>query len=401
MALSRRTVSVTTVVVLLTLMGTGIWWRLRTEAGSEDEEAETAEQVDTAAADLSRVGTFSADEPDPVEGDEAILDTLWIYVRASARARAVRSAEVAPRVAGVVREVAVGESDRVAAGDALLRIDSTELAMEVERARAGVLQAQATFERLTLFDELEVDDPEVRARRAAVARAESGLDQAESALREAELQVERATVRAPFAGRIADVDVSPGEHVTAGSPLMRLLAVDPVELEVDVLESAVPDLVEGRAAEVRFAAFPGQTFRGVIHSVNPVISPDRRAARVLVRLPNPDGRIIPGMYAEVGLQARAYPDRILVPRAALLERGQGERRPMLFVYEDGRAKWRYVNPGLENERYAELLPPDEGPEDGWVEPGETVLVDGHHYLAHDTRVTLVESVFAAGGRPGR
>ena len=73
---------------------------------------------------------------------------------------------------------------------------------------------------------------------------------------------------------------------------------------------------------------------------------------------------------------------------------------MLFVYEEdgsrGLAKWRYVTTGRENELYVEIVPGDEG----IVDPGEVVLVDGHHYLAHDTPVRIVEDVGAEGGRPG-
>jgi hypothetical protein len=76
---------------------------------------------------------------------------------------------------------------------------------------------------------------------------------------------------------------------------------------------------------------------------------------------------------------------------------------MLFVYEEGPrggvAKWRYVNPGRMNDTHQEILLT--GPEQDTVEPGEIVLVDGHHYLAHDTAVRLVEDVSAEGGRPGR
>ena len=100
--------------------------------------------------------------------------------------------------------------------------------------------------------------------------------------------------------------------------------------------------------------------------------------------------------------AAAFPDRILVPRTAILERGEGVRRKMLFVYheegEAGRAEWRYVHTGRENDSLVELVPGDDPRET--VEPGEVVLTDGHHYLAHDTRVRLVEDVQAAGGRPG-
>ena len=76
---------------------------------------------------------------------------------------------------------------------------------------------------------------------------------------------------------------------------------------------------------------------------------------------------------------------------------------MVFVYEEdargGVAKWRYVNPGRANDTHQEILPI--GPEPDMVQPGEIVLVDGHHFLAHDTPVRIVEDVEAAGGRPTR
>ena len=71
------------------------------------------------------------------------------------------------------------------------------------------------------------------------------------------------------------------------------------------------------------------------------------------------------MFAEAELQARNFPDRILVPRSAVLERG--DRRTMLFVFEEGRAKWRYVTTGLENDEFIELV---EGDED-WVAPARS------------------------------
>ncbi|HZD03855.1 MAG TPA: efflux RND transporter periplasmic adaptor subunit, partial [Longimicrobiales bacterium] len=239
MGLSRRTISVTTVVVLVGALGTGIWWRLRSREGSEPgasgAPAATAEEPDTAPeAPAAVIPTFSADEPDPVEGATVVRDTLWIYVQAPATARAIRSTAVTSLVGGVVREVAVRENSPIAAGQVLVRIDTTELALEVERRRSEVLEAEADFQWRTMFDDEEIPDPETRRQRAAVARAESGLDGADAALREAEIQLQRATVRAPFAGRVADVSVHEGEHVPAGTELMTVLTLDPIEVEADV-----------------------------------------------------------------------------------------------------------------------------------------------------------------------
>jgi RND family efflux transporter MFP subunit len=250
----------------------------------------------------------------------------------------------------------------------------------------------------TLFDD-EIEDPELKEQRRRLARSRSGLDQAEVDLEQAMLDLERTTVRAPFAGTVADREVDAGQFVSQGDPLLTVVDLDPIKVEVQVLEAEVGYLADGRSASVVFAAYPGETFTGRVVSINPRVDPETRTARVTLHLPNPDHRIKPGMYARVSLDAQSYPDRILVPRSALLER---DRRPMLFVYDgddsEGRAEWRYVCPGLESDSIVEMMSPCD---EGEVAPGEIVLVDGHHYLVHDAIVRLVDDPAEQGGRPGR
>jgi len=399
MTFSKRTLTVVTVAILLGVAGGGIWWRLRPEPDPAEASAAAGEdaQVEVDAANAE----FSADVPQPVEGVAAVRDTLWITVNAAGQAEAFRRSTVTAQVEGVVQAIPVRENGRVRRGDAILRVDTLELALSVAEARAALADAQAQFRARILFDD-ELTDPEIRRQREEVARSASGLNAAEVRLRQAELQLARATVRAPFTGRIADLEVVEGGWVSPGTELMTVVELDPIKVEVQVLEAELGYLSEGRRAAVTFAAFPGETFRGRIETINPVVDPENRTGRVTVLLPNPEGRIKPGMYAEVSLDAQSFPDRILVPRSAVLERGEGRRRTMLFVYEEdggrGLAKWRYVTTGKESDRFVEIVVPSE---EGIVEPGEIVLTDGHHYLAHDTPVRLVESVAASGGRPGR
>ncbi|MGD2069956.1 MAG: efflux RND transporter periplasmic adaptor subunit [Gemmatimonadota bacterium] len=403
MALSRRTLSILTVLLVVGLLGGGIWWRLRPEPedGGEARASEATETAEAAGVEVqSAASQFSTDIPQPVEGAEVVRDTLWVSVRASGRAAAFSRAPVQAQVAGVVQAVPVRENSVVQAGQPILQIDTTELALELARAESELLNAQAEYERL-IFGGGEIDDEEVRRERERVARARSGLNSAEVSVRQARLDLERTTVRAPFAGRVADLEVVAGQHVSSGTELMTVVDLDPIRVEAEVLEAKLGLLEEGRRGTVTFSAFPGEEFSGRITTINPVVDPTKRTGRVTILLDNPGGRIKPGMYAEVSLEAQSFPDRVLVPRSAILERGEGRRRTMLFVYEEeggeGLAKWRYVTTGQENERFVEIVPSDEG----MVEPGEVVLVDGHHYLAHDTRVRLVENVEAEGGRPGR
>ncbi len=264
--------------------------------------------------------------------------------------------------------------------------------LALEEAEAQRAEAEAQYREQLLFDR---DLPEdVRREREQAARIKSGLDRTEIQLRKAKLDLERTKVRAPFAGRVASIRVVPGQLVGQGAELMTIVDLDPVKVQVRVLEGELTHLAPGGRAEIRFSAFPDEVFGGTIETINPLVEEETRTAKVTVLVPNPAGRILPGMYARVQLEAQRIPDRILVPRSAILER---DRRTMLFVLEDGRAKWRYVTTGLENDELVEIV---ESPETELVSPGEVVLTAGHFTLTHDARVRRVDDYRQADtGRP--
>lgn len=399
MNFSQRTLSIATIIVIVGAIGAGTWWRLREV--TTDDAAATASEADTSAVQVQSASTqFASSLPTAVTGAEVLQDTLWITVDAAGQAAAFRRTTLNAQVEGVVHEVPVRENARIAAGTTLVQIDTLELALNVASRRAALSDAQAQFEAARIFDD-RITDPEVRRRREEVLRSSTGLNSAEVELRSAELQLARARVTAPWEGRVADLMVVPGTYVTAGTELLTVVDLDPIKVEVQVLEAELGYLSEGRRARVTFAAFPGEVFQGDISTINPVVDPELRTGRVTVLLPNPNGRIKPGMYADVSLDARAFPNRIMAPRSAVLERGDDNRK-IVFLFngtgDTGRAQWQYVNTGEENNFYVELLPSDDGQQ---VAAGQIVLVDGHHYLSHDTAIRLVENVAAAGGRPTR
>ena len=398
MTFSKQTLGGVTVVLILGILGTAVLWRLQ---GLSDEDpgalaAATAATGDAPATSAS--AQFSTQGAVPVVAAAVELDTLRISVIADGQAAAIREAKVTSLVRGAVEAVRVRESDPVAAGTVLVRLDSTEYALAVDRANSELLSAEAKYREIILFDE-EIADPEVRADRERFARSVSGFDQARVALAEAELALERTRVRAPFGARVADVMVVPGQFVNEGTELLTVIDLDPIKVEAQVLQGDLSLLERGRNATVMFTALPGERFNATLETINPVVDPETGSARVTLQLRNPEGRIKPGMYARVSLEAQFFPDRILVPKNAILER---DRRTMLFVArQDGeilRSEWRYVTTGRENESHVEIL---EDPDTRMVEPGEQVLVGGHTYLIHDAPIRLEEALAPGQGRPGR
>ncbi len=324
-------------------------------------------------------------------------NALVVSVTAAGQAEAWRRNTLVAQVGGQVVRLPVRESQAVGAGQLLIGLNPAEFELGVAEAEAGLRTAQAQYRELTILDE-EIRDSTVRMTRDRVARAKSGLEAGEVRLQRARFDLQRTGVRAPFAGHVASVKVVPGQYVRPGDELLTVVALDPIKVEVQVLESEVGYLAPGQRARVSFAAMPDQAFWGRIETINPLVESSTRTARVTLSVPNPEGRILPGMYARVALEARRFADRVLVPRAAILER---DRRTMLFVYEGdergGLAKWRYVTTGLANDSLVEIV---SNPETEMVRPGERVLTGGHHTLIHDARVRLVEDVkTTAGGRP--
>src|SRR5690606_1056515 len=146
-----------------------------------------------------------------------------------------------------------------------------------------------------------IEDPRVRAERDTAARARSGLDAALVAVERAELNLLRTRIVAPFAGRIANLKVVPGQYVNVGDELLTVQAMDPIRVDAKVLEGNIGFLAVGRTARVTFSAFPGEVFEGRIQTINPVVDPEFRNARVSISVRNPNGRILPGMFARATL----------------------------------------------------------------------------------------------------
>jgi len=388
MVFSRRTLSIVSAVVVLSAALGGIYLRLRA-LQAEDEPA-TAETTDEDTPDVESAQAFRSDISIPVSALPVTRDTFVVTVSAAGQAQAMARTLLAAEVEGPVTEVYVQEGDRVRRGQVLARIDPERYAFELERARAALERAQAQFAEYTLFDD-EIEDEELRAERRRMARARSGLSEAEVTVREAELNVERATVRAPFGGSIANLAIVPGEQVQQRDSVAEVVDLSQVRIEVQALETEVPFLQEGRQARVTLSAFPDTVFLGRVASINPVVDPRTRTARVTVVLPNPEGAVKPGMYARVRIAARLYANRVMVPRSAILER---DNRTLVFVFEpdsegsvQGLAKWTYVTTGLENEDFFEIVP---GEGTTMLEPGQLVLTEGHYTLIHDARVRVEE-----------
>lgn len=348
--------------------------------GASDGDA--AADDSTAAAALDAGGSSLAL---PVVGEEVIRGDLVLSVSATGTIKSEARATLAAETQGTVSEVLVRPGDRVAKDQPLVRLDTKPLELALDRSEASLRNAQARYNTEIVPDSVVSGQPPSEARRA-YARAQSGLEQAEVDVREAKLNLERAVIRAPFAGVVERVEVAVGERISSGTEVAEVVDITNLRAVGRVMEHDIPLLTAGGDAEVNVAAMPGDPIRGKIAAVLPMVDSAGRAGTAVVRIRG-DGKLRPGMYVDMRLEANRLPDRIIVPARAVVER---EGRPLVFKVTDGIAEWVYVNAGRTNGRQTEVLPDSVS---GLVplEPGDIVLVAGHLTLTHQAPVRLVST----------
>lgn len=365
--------------------------------------------------------------PLPVKVGEVKRGELIIRLKSPGEAVTNMHVGMKAEISGKVKRILVKESQRVKQGQVLLELDDREARLNLENSEATRLETLSKFileqqfagsnqegavpdpegQSLTKkFEEvselyqkgmisqkeferrsrqLEIDIIKSGAKKDEIMEVSQGLTQAEIQVKQARLALEKSQVRAPFSGVVTNIQVSPGQHVSAGSDLFTLVNIDKVQVHAKVLESEIGKMKVGREVELKFSAYPGQVFKGRVHAISPIVDPADKTCNVIVEMVNVDQAVKPGMHAEVEIAAEIYPDRLLVPQDAILTRNQ---RKLVFVVEGDRAKWKYIAIGLENEEYAEVLPTDDP--GGEIEPGNQVLIDGHFTIAHDARIRIVQ-----------
>lgn len=170
-------------------------------------------------------------------------------------------------------------------------------------------------------------------------------------------------LRAPASGVVVEKHAQAGARIMPGIPLYHIADLSSVWIEAEVFEKDLSLVHEGQAANVSLEAYPGEVFTGKVTYVYPTVSMEARTGRVRLEIPNPDGRLKPGMFANVRLDAPPTAVEVTVPRTAVLNTGE---RSVVFVRdESGALVPRGVRTGLGSGDRVQIL-------DGLV-AGETVV----------------------------
>jgi RND family efflux transporter MFP subunit len=282
-----------------------------------------------------------------------------------------------------VAQVRVEVGDRVVRGQALLELDrrtlevqarQAEAALAQARASVGLARAQATRGEQLLAEKL-ISSSNYDELQANLARAEAQLVSAEAERDAAALRLGFATLRAPDGGVISARNVQPGQVVSQGAELLRLIRGGRLEWRAEVAEADLPRIARGARVELRGPT--GDSVVGRIRAVSPALDPKTRTAVIYADLPDP-GALRAGMFAE-GRLGVGVAEVMVLPREAVVYR---DGYPYVFVLgKDSRVAQRRVEVGATSASGIELR--------SGVAAGERVAARGAGFLGDGDLVRVV------------
>ena len=244
--------------------------------------------------------------------------------RVAAVLEAVRRVDLVAEVEGRVVEVAPVDFMQVAEGTVLARLEAGFLEAALLRSEGALQSARANHQlaRLELARQRGLSKRQVTSRSdldKAVnsERGSSGaVREAEAALADAQLRLAKAEITAPFAGVVSRLDLELGKYLRIGDAVCGLEDLSQIEVEVGLTDREIVAVTDGAEVTVQVDAFVDESFRGVITGVGRTTDPETQKYTVQVRVPNDDGRLLPGMVGRVYFEVGEPRAAIRIPRRA-------------------------------------------------------------------------------------
>lgn len=254
---------------------------------------------------------------------------------------------ILPRVNGYVQNWKVDLGDNVQEGQVLAEIETPEIDQQLVQARANYDLADSTAARWReLASKKVVADQEYDEKETARRTAQSNLEQLEKTQN-------FKRIVAPFSGKITARRVEVGALVSPTTPLFGIAQSDPLRVFTYVPQSSAGDLREGLIAKIRLPEFPGQDFEGAITRTAGALDSSSRTMQVEVQVPNREGKLYAGMYAQVAFVLPNENSPIVAPSNVVMFRSDGPQ--VATVTADSRIHWQPIKIGRDYGTSLEIL----------------------------------------------
>ena len=253
---------------------------------------------------------------------------------------------VAPQISGRIVSLDIDQGQVLQRGQILARLDDSIQKAALAAAEATLNNARDVYERdRQVVKTGGVSEQQLQSDKTAV-------QEAEAQVRQAQVNLQYTTIRAPFTGALGLRQVSLGAYLSAGDAIVRIRQMDPLYLDFEIPQQAIGRIILGQKADF---AVPGisSEFEGTVTTIDPALNADSRNVHVQATVPNPKLLLKPGMFAQVRLIVGTKPDTLFVPAQSIVP--EGEVRYVWIVAAGDKAEQRSVNVGEYRNNWVEII----------------------------------------------
>jgi len=256
---------------------------------------------------------FANNKPPPAVVAMTVAETQNVphYLPGIGTIQAVHQVTIASQVGGMVTQIMFTAGATVKAGDPLVQLDDGP-----DQGDLKNFEAQARYAAISLkrSQELLVNK---NTPQATVDQNQSQLDQANASIAKTKALIAQKLIRAPFSGKLGVRQIEVGQYVGAGTAMVTLTDLTHLYVNFTLPEQDAAMLRPGQSAEIAVDAYRGESFPARVDTIEPQVSADTRAIKVQAIMDNPDGKLLPGMFANVRVVLPPQPDVVTVPETAV------------------------------------------------------------------------------------
>lgn len=288
---------------------------------------------------------------------------------------ALRAVTVASELPGLVREIGFDSGAFVRRGDVMVKLDTSTEEAQLAAAEADGALAKTNAHRARVLRQGNSNTP------ADLDAAESRAEQTAANVAVLRATIAKKTIRAPFDGRVGIRQVELGQVLAAGTAIASLQSISPIHAEFWLPQQTLADLRVGMSSRLRTDVFPGQSWDGIVTTVNPEVDVATRNVRVRATFANTDGRLRPGMFVNVEVLSPDERPELVIPATAVIYAPYGDS---VFALEQKDkalvAHQKFVRLG---EHRGDLVAVVSG-----LEAGETIVSSGAFKLHNGSTVMV-------------
>lgn len=230
---------------------------------------------------------------------------------------------VKPEISGRITKIHFKSGDVVAAGTPIVEINTDIIKAQLADAQAQSRLAQLQFERFAvLYKTHDVSKDDYDKAQANYASMLARVEHVQATLRQ-------ANIVAPFAGKLGLSQINIGDYVNAGqSVLVNLQSLDPLRVDFSIPEIYLSKVAIGQKVLLHTDAYPKEIFTGSVEAIESLINQNNRTLSVRAKVPNKDGKLLPGAFVEVTLQFALLNQLIIIPQTSIVYAPNGN-----YVYK--------------------------------------------------------------------